>query len=234
MSHHHRRELAVNQSAAAIRSKQHKPHQQKLIHCGDSDRANIDNRVWDLLTEIVLQSGISEIWITSTVRDERGQACAMLRNLKTENALESSLAKTKDPIARQKLETRIRRQHVGYAQPGASVISVAQKALAHGDTDEKVVEAMIRRITAVGLTKVTHHAKQAGYNTVDISSAGMIAKFGDADYGRFIKMVQSFVARGQVSRLGWPEGPKGNGRLFHDGGCIHIEFDLEKIVPMCV
>jgi hypothetical protein len=45
---------------------------------------------------------------------------------------------------------------------------------------------------------------------------------------------QSFVMRGQISRLGWPEGPKSNGDLFHDGACIHVEFEVHKIVPACV
>jgi len=203
------------------------PAQQQHVHYSHPahDKRFVSDNTENLLREMMRLAGIGDIWITSTVRDEREQASVMLDNLEAEKARKAQLASETDPIKRTALDLLIKKNHVGYARPGSTVLKAAEASLADIDDRETTIDKMIKSIHKVGLSKVTKHAAVSGKNTVDISAKRIIAKYGKKSYALFISTIVSYVNQGRVARFGWPDGPKGSGRLFHDGGCLHVEID---------
>lgn len=201
--------------------------QQQHIYYADPehDRRFVTEYTESVVREIMRAAAVPAVWITSTVRDEHDQARAMLNNLKAERALVAQRNAATDPEKRAALDERIRKEHVGYAKAGSQVLATANKALNHGDADDAVIEQMIATIQSVGLTRVTKHAAASGRNTVDISASRIRKDHGKTAHAAFIEQVKAAVSGGKVARFGWAGGPKGNGKLFHDGACFHLEIE---------
>lgn len=220
--------IGTNQSLSFLKSAGGKfPAQQHHVHYASPahDRRFVSEHTEGVLRSLMASAGITEVWITSTVRDETDQARVMLNNLKAERSLKAARAAETDDARRALLEKQIAKQHVGYAKPGQKVLSTAISSLDAGEAEDKVIEKMIETIRSVGLTSVTKHAATSGRNTVDISARRIRKSFGQAGHDRFIDATKAAVADGTVARFGWAGGPKGNGKLFHDGACFHIEVE---------
>lgn len=221
------------QALSAVKGGNHATQgQQYHIHYAhpQHDRRFVSDQTEALLREVMRQAGVNVIWITSTVRDAREQAATMLHNLEAENDLQDQLAGETDPAHRKALSQLIKARHVGYAAPGTKVLNVASGGIDAGEDDEVIIAEMIKTIEKVGLAKVTKHAAVSGRNTVDISHTQILKTYGKAGYNSFVEAVTSFVFQGRIARFGWREGPVGNGVLFHDGACFHIEIDQRKPV----
>jgi hypothetical protein len=198
--------LAKDQQAkSAAQGAAGDPLQQYHIYYADnSDRKHVSYHSEAVLRAIMARAKIGAIKITSTVRDEREQAEAMLKNIQDGN-------------------------DVRYAKAGESVKSAANAALKEGKDHDEVIAAMVAQIRKVGLTKVTAHAVKEGLNTIDISPRYLYSqKNGKEVYGRFVKAVKASVGT-DLSRFGWPEGPTGGYRLFKDGGALHVEIPQPNI-----
>jgi len=88
---------------------------------------------------------------------------------------------------------------------------------------DEVLKDMVNKINKVGLEKVTRHAATSGFNTIDISPRYLKTSKDPKSYERLIDGLKNAVGAAEISRLGWPEGPKGGGSLFNDKGAIHVE-----------
>ena len=108
----------------------------------------VSDQSLNTLEEIGLESGVSEINITSTARDAEGQATAMYDNLVRDYD----------------------HQRETYRQPGQEVINTFDEAQAAGLDRAGTIESMTNRINELGPENVSRHAANPNeLNVVDIS-----------------------------------------------------------------
>jgi hypothetical protein len=202
--------IQVLQSKSAQANNLGKPHQQHVVFFENPkrDMHHVSHYTHALLIKIAEHAKVPSLKISSTVRNTHEQATQMLVNI---------------------------HKNMHYAAPGKAVLAVARGDLKAGKSRDQTIADMEKKIDAVGLSHVTHHAFMIGMNTVDLS----IKHFGQFDdalwaYSRVIHALIGAAELGEVFRFGWPEGPGGKvvwpkgldgkrGKFFYDAACLHVE-----------
>ena len=198
--------IQKNQGNSALKGgNPHRSHAQYHIYFAHpEDRHHVSAQSEAVLRHVMMKSAVHSILITSTVRDAREQAKAMLDNIE-------------------------KGKNVRYGAAGKGVQNVAKKDLADNKSHDEILKDMINKIDKVGLEHVTKHAAKSGLNTIDISPRYLRTSKDPKSYDRLINGLKNAVRASEISRLGWPEGPKSSGHLFNDEGAIHVEISQSTV-----